>query len=302
MNETREFVITEVDCLMRLDQFLATQLEEYSRTIIQKMIGMNEIEVNHHPVKASYRLKLNDLVTVGELPITELDIVGEDIPLDIVYEDDWVLVVDKPSGMVVHPAPGHPNHTLVNALIYHFQALKNIQDSLRPGIVHRIDKDTSGLLMVAKTDRAHQILQDELRAKTTKREYVALVEGVILNQHGTIRAPIGRDSQDRKKMAVVDAGKPAVTHFEVMERFQTHTLLKMRLETGRTHQIRVHMAYIGHPLANDPVYGMSDGNDFGQYLHAETLGFTHPITAKWLEFSRPIPSEFSQMILRLREE
>ena len=302
MNETREFVITEVDCLMRLDQFLATQMEEYSRTIIQKMIGMNEIEVNHHPVKASYRLKLNDLVTVGELPITELDIVGEDIPLDIVYEDDWVLVVDKPSGMVVHPAPGHPNHTLVNALIYHFQALKNIQDSLRPGIVHRIDKDTSGLLMVAKTDRAHQILQDELRAKTTKREYVALVEGVILNQHGTIRAPIGRDSQDRKKMAVVDAGKPAVTHFEVMERFQTHTLLKMRLETGRTHQIRVHMAYIGHPLANDPVYGMSDGNDFGQYLHAETLGFTHPITAKWLEFSRPIPSEFSQMILRLREE
>ncbi|MFA5289778.1 MAG: RluA family pseudouridine synthase, partial [Candidatus Izemoplasmatales bacterium] len=255
MNETREFVITEVDCLMRLDQFLATQMEEYSRTIIQKMIGMNEIEVNHHPVKASYRLKLNDLVTVGELPITELDIVGEDIPLDIVYEDDWVLVVDKPSGMVVHPAPGHPNHTLVNALIYHFQALKNIQDSLRPGIVHRIDKDTSGLLMVAKTDRAHQILQDELRAKTTKREYVALVEGVILNQHGTIRAPIGRDSQDRKKMAVVDAGKPAVTHFEVMERFQTHTLLKMRLETGRTHQIRVHMAYIGHPLANDPVYG-----------------------------------------------
>ncbi len=302
MNETREFVITEVDCRMRLDQFLATQLEEYSRTIIQKMIGMNEIEVNHHPVKASYRLKLNDLVTVGELPITELDIVGEDIPLDIVYEDDWVLVVDKPSGMVVHPAPGHPNHTLVNALIYHFQELKNIQDSLRPGIVHRIDKDTSGLLMVAKTDRAHQILQDELRAKTTKREYVALVEGVILNQHGTIRAPIGRDSQDRKKMAVVDAGKPAVTHFEVMERFQTHTLLKMRLETGRTHQIRVHMAYIGHPLANDPVYGMSDGNDFGQYLHAETLGFTHPITAKWLEFSRPIPSEFSQMILRLREE
>ncbi|MDD3958328.1 MAG: RluA family pseudouridine synthase, partial [Candidatus Izemoplasmatales bacterium] len=252
--------------------------------------------------KASYRLKMNDRVTVGELPITELDIVGEDIPLDIVYEDDWVLVVDKPSGMVVHPAPGHPNHTLVNALIYHFQALKNIQDSLRPGIVHRIDKDTSGLLMVAKTDRAHQILQDELRAKTTKREYVALVEGVILNQHGTIRAPIGRDSQDRKKMAVVDAGKPAVTHFEVMERFQTHTLLKMRLETGRTHQIRVHMAYIGHPLANDPVYGMSDGNDFGQYLHAETLGFTHPITAKWLEFSRPIPSEFSQMILRLREE
>lgn len=302
MNETREFVITEVDCLMRLDQFLATQLDEYSRTIIQKMILMNEVEVNHRPAKASYRVKLNDLVRVGELPITELDIEGEDIPLDIVYEDDWVLVVDKPSGMVVHPAPGHPNHTLVNALIYHFHELKNVQESLRPGIVHRIDKDTSGLLMVAKTDRAHQILQDELRAKTTKREYVALVEGVILNQLGTIRAPIGRDSRDRKKMAVVDAGKPAVTHFEVMERFRAHTLLKMRLETGRTHQIRVHMAYIGHPLANDPVYGMSSGNDFGQYLHAETLGFTHPITAKWMEFSQPIPSEFSQMIIRLREE
>jgi 23S rRNA pseudouridine1911/1915/1917 synthase len=298
-----DYLVEEHDPIDRIDKFLATVFSDYSRSTIQKMIAAELVNVNDKVVKASYRVKPNDAISFTELPFTEWDIVPEDIPLTIVYEDEDLLVVDKPSGMVVHPAPGHYQGTLVNALLFHIQHLSNRGSELRPGIVHRIDKDTSGLLMVAKTDLAHQVLQKELKEKTTKRIYLALVNGVILNQSGTIDAPIGRDPRDRKKMGIVAVGRPAVTHFQVLERFLEHTLLECRLETGRTHQIRVHMAYIDHPLAGDPVYGFRKTiEQFGQYLHASTIGFTHPVTQEWLEFTSPLPEPFSSKLRMLRQE
>lgn len=297
-----EYKIRPDDPLDRIDKVMATVFSEYSRTTIQRMIAGGLVLVNDRPVKASHQIKVGDLVAFTELPLTEWDIVPEDIPLDIIYEDEAVLVVNKPSGMVVHPAPGHHQGTLVNALLFHIKQLSKSRTDLRPGIVHRIDKDTSGLLMVAKTDEAHQALQLELKEKTTKRVYQALVNGVIHNQSGTIDAPIGRDPRDRKKMGVVADGRPAVTHFTVLERFAAHTLLECRLETGRTHQIRVHLTYIGHPLAGDPVYGFrKDVSAFGQYLHAGVLGFTHPITQEWLEFSAPLPAHFREQLALLRQ-
>ena len=217
------------------------------------------------------------------------------------YEDDDVIVVNKPQGMVVHPAPGHPNHTLVNALLYH-SPLSTINGEFRPGIVHRIDKDTSGLLMIAKNDLAHRSLAAQLKAKTNEREYVALVHGVIKEERGTIDAPLGRSKKDRKKQAVVEDGRHAVTHFKVLERFQHYTLVSCQLETGRTHQIRVHMKYIGHPLAGDPLYGPRKtlpGN--GQYLHARLLGFKHPRTGKQMTFTSPLPEYFQKMIDHLEK-
>lgn len=296
-NDNLDYLVQETDELTRVDKFISDLYEELSRTTVQKMIKQNYVLVNDKSVKANYQVKIGDLIQIEELPLTEQDVTPENIPLDIIYEDDSLLVVNKPSGMVTHPAPGHYTGTLVNALLYHIQHLSNKNGDLRPGIVHRIDKDTSGLLMVAKTDYAHQVLSEELKQKTTKREYIALVDGVILNQRGTIDAPIGRDPRDRKKMAVVENGKKAVTHFEVLERFENHTLIKCVLETGRTHQIRVHLAYIHFPLTGDYVYGkQKEVTAFGQYLHAKTIGFTHPITKEWLEFSCDIPSEFQEKI------
>ncbi|MDD4184606.1 MAG: RluA family pseudouridine synthase [Candidatus Izemoplasmatales bacterium] len=296
-----EYLVREDDQCERIDKFLGGVISDASRTTIQKMLALNLVKVNDVFVKPSHKIRIGDLIEYDELPLTEQDIVAENIPLDIVYEDNDVLVVNKPSGMVVHPAPGHYSGTLVNALLYHFQSLSGTSGTLRPGIVHRIDKDTSGVLMVAKTDFAHQALQAELKQKTTKRVYKALIEGVILNQAGTIDAPIGRDRFDRKKMAVADNGKPAITHFTVLERFKDNTFIECRLETGRTHQIRVHMAYIGHPLVGDYIYGSKKQKaDFGQYLHAETIGFTHPVNGRWLEFSVPLPLEFKAKIELLR--
>lgn len=296
-----EWTVSSFDELTRIDKFVSAGFEEFSRTLVQKMISEEYIVCNHQKVKPNYQVKVGDVIQIEELPITMQDALPENIPLEIVYEDDDLLVVNKPSGMVVHPAPGHYTGTLVNALLYHIDHLSSGSEDQRPGIVHRIDKDTSGLLMVAKNDFSHRALSEELKGKTTKREYVAIVDGVILNQMGSINAPIGRSRTDRKKMTVVEDGKEAKTHFEVLERFEKATLVACRLETGRTHQIRVHMAYINFPLLGDPVYGKTRHvASTGQYLHAKSLGFTHPRTKKWMEFDSLLPDYFIQKIEELR--
>ncbi|MDD7361518.1 RluA family pseudouridine synthase [Streptococcus alactolyticus] len=285
---------------IRLDKALA-DLTELSRSQANEAIKNGNILVNGKAVKAKYSVKEGDLVTY-DLPEPEvLEYEAEDIPLDIVYEDDDVAVVNKPQGMVVHPSVGHTSGTLVNALMYHIHDLSSINGVVRPGIVHRIDKDTSGLLMIAKNDRSHQALAEELKDKKSLRKYLAIVHGNISNDRGVIEAPIGRSEKDRKKQAVTAKGKPAVTHFKVLERFGNYTLVELTLETGRTHQIRVHMAYIGHPVAGDPLYGPRKtlkGN--GQFLHAQTLGFTHPTTGESLRFSVEPPAIFQETLENLR--
>ena len=285
---------------IRLDKALA-DLTELSRSQANEAIKNGNILVNGKAVKAKYSVKEGDLVTY-DLPEPEvLEYEAEDIPLDIVYEDDDVAVVNKPQGMVVHPSVGHTSGTLVNALMYHIHDLSSINGVVRPGIVHRIDKDTSGLLMIAKNDRAHQALAEELKDKKSLRKYLTIVHGNISNDRGVIEAPIGRSEKDRKKQAVTAKGKPAVTHFKVLERFGNYTLVELTLETGRTHQIRVHMAYIGHPVAGDPLYGPRKtlkGN--GQFLHAQTLGFTHPTTGERLRFSVEPPAIFQETLENLR--
>ena len=285
---------------IRLDKALA-DLTELSRSQANEAIKNGNILVNGKAVKAKYSVKEGDLVTY-DLPEPEvLEYEAEDIPLDIVYEDDDVAVVNKPQGMVVHPSVGHTSGTLVNALMYHIHDLSSINGVVRPGIVHRIDKDTSGLLMIAKNDRAHQALAEELKDKKSLRKYLAIVHGNISNDRGVIEAPIGRSEKDRKKQAVTAKGKPAVTHFKVLERSGNYTLVELTLETGRTHQIRVHMAYIGHPVAGDPLYGPRKtlkGN--GQFLHAQTLGFTHPTTGESLRFSVEPPAILQETLENLR--
>ncbi|KRM35925.1 RluA family pseudouridine synthase [Limosilactobacillus pontis] len=283
----------------RIDKQLGHHFSQYSRSQLQRWIEDGHVQVNGQPVKPKYKLAAGDVVTIEPEKPKKIDLVPENIPLDIVYEDDDVIVVNKPQGMVVHPAPGHPDHTLVNALLYH-SPLSTINGEFRPGIVHRIDKDTSGLLMVAKNDMAHRSLAAQLKAKTNEREYVALVHGVIKEDQGTVDAPLGRSPKDRKKQAVVADGRHAVTHFRVLRRYRHYTLVACRLETGRTHQIRVHMKYIGHPLAGDPLYGPRKtlpGN--GQYLHARLLGFKHPQTGEQLTFTAPLPLYFQQMLDKL---
>lgn len=272
---------------------------QYSRSQFHRLIKSGAVKVNGNVPRAKDQVRQGDLIQVTEPAPAHLDLQPENIPLDIVYEDDDVLVVNKPQGMVVHPAPGHPDHTLVNALLYHCP-LSTINGTYRPGIVHRIDKDTSGLLMVAKTDRAHRSLAAQLKAKTNIREYTALVHGNIREDHGTINAPLGRNPKNRKQQAVVPGGRPAVTHFTVVHRYGDYTLIKCQLETGRTHQIRVHMKSIGHPLAGDPLYGPRKtlaGN--GQFLHAGKLGFTHPVTGKQLIFTAPLPPVFEKTLAQL---
>lgn len=283
----------------RIDKQLGHHFAQYSRSQLQRWIEDGNVQVNGQAVKPKYKLATGDVVTIEPEKPKKIDLIPENIPLDIVYEDDDVIVVNKPQGMVVHPAPGHPDHTLVNALLYH-SPLSTINGEFRPGIVHRIDKDTSGLLMVAKNDMAHRSLAAQLKAKTNEREYVALVHGVIKEDRGTIDAPLGRSLKDRKKQAVVADGRHAVTHFKVLKRYRHYTLVACRLETGRTHQIRVHMKYIGHPLAGDPLYGPRKTlPGKGQYLHARLLGFKHPRTGKQLTFTAPLPPYFQQMLDKL---
>lgn len=283
----------------RIDKYLMEELD-ISRSKIQRMIDSCDILVNERQVKSSYTLKLDDEIDVNEEYSEDIDIVAENIPLEIVYEDDDLLVVNKRSGMVVHPAAGNYSGTLVNALMYHCNNnLSSINGSIRPGIVHRIDKDTSGLLVVAKNDEIHVDLAKQISEKTVTRKYIALVNGVINEDTATIDAPIGRDVNNRKKQAVTDVNaKEAITHFRVLERFKNATLIECKLETGRTHQIRVHLDYIGHSLVNDPLYGKKkmDNVEFGQMLHAKTLGFIHPKTREYLEFTVDVPELFNEIL------
>ncbi|MER2036624.1 MAG: RluA family pseudouridine synthase [Solibacillus sp.] len=286
----------------RIDKALSLMESTWSRSQISNWLDESRITVNGAGVKAKYKVKQGDVIEIN-VPdeVEELEIIPEDLNLEIVYEDADVLVVNKPRGMVVHPAPGHTTGTLVNGLMFHCKDLSGINGVARPGIVHRIDKDTSGLLMVAKNDVAHESLVNQLVEKSVTRKYTALVHGHIAHEKGTIDAPIGRDQKDRQKQAVVDNGKHAVTHFQVVERFGDFTLVECRLETGRTHQIRVHMNYIGYPLAGDPKYGPKKTIDFdGQVLHAGVLGFIHPVTKEYLEFEAPLPADFVEVLDALR--
>jgi len=286
---------------LRLDKAVA-DLTELSRGLANEQIKNGQILVNGEAKKAKYAVKEGDVISY-ELPEPEVvEYVAEDLPLEIVYQDEDVAVVNKPQGMVVHPSAGHTSGTLVNALMYHIKDLSGINGVLRPGIVHRIDKDTSGLLMIAKNDQAHLALADELKDKKSLRKYWAIVHGNLPNDRGVIEAPIGRSEKDRKKQAVTAKGKPALTRFQVLERFGDYTLVELQLETGRTHQIRVHMAYIGHPVAGDEVYGPRKTlKGHGQFLHARTLGFTHPRTGEVLEFTAEAPAIFLETLEKLRK-
>ena len=285
----------------RLDKAVA-ELTFLSRSLANEQIKDGRILVNGQVKKAKYVVKEGDVISY-ELPEPEVvEYVAEDIPLEIVYQDEDVAVVNKPQGMVVHPSAGHTSGTLVNALMYHIKDLSGINGVLRPGIVHRIDKDTSGLLMIAKNDQAHVALADELKNKKSLRKYWAIVHGNLPNDRGVIEAPIGRSEKDRKKQAVTAKGKPALTRFQVLERFGDFSLVELQLETGRTHQIRVHMAYIGHPVAGDEVYGPRKTlKGHGQFLHARTLGFTHPRTGEVLEFIAEAPAIFQETLEKLRQ-
>ena len=294
-------IITEENAGERLDTVLAGIVPDTSRTDIQNRVKSGHITVNGKTVKPNYKVKEEDNIELLKRENVEADIVPENLNLDIVYEDDDVAVVNKDRGMVVHPAAGHASGTLVNGLMGQLDNLSGINGELRPGIVHRIDKDTSGLLMVAKHDVAHRHLVDQLVEKSVTRKYTALVHGVIPHNLGTIEAPIGRNPKERQDMAVIDDGKDAVTHFNVIERFENFTLIECILETGRTHQIRVHMKYIGYPLAGDPKYGPRKTLEVGgQLLHAGVLGFIHPKTEEYMEFKTELPEYFTDVLDEMR--
>ncbi|MGX1455864.1 23S rRNA pseudouridine1911/1915/1917 synthase [Bacillus thuringiensis] len=302
MSEVVQVTVAAEQKNERIDKFVAGINNEWSRTQVQQWIKDDVVTVNGKAVKGNYKVKEEDEITVTIPEPEELDIQPEDLNLEIYYEDADVLVVNKPSGMVVHPAPGHTSGTLVNGLMHHCTDLSGINGVMRPGIVHRIDKDTSGLLMVAKNDMAHESLVNQLVAKTVTRRYKAIVHGVIPHDKGTIDAPIARDKKERQSMTVDENGKNAVTHFQVLERFKDFTLVECRLETGRTHQIRVHMKYIGYPLAGDPKYGPKKTLDMnGQALHAGILGFDHPRTGEYIQFEAPIPEVFEDVLNILRK-
>ena len=283
----------------RVDSYLAKELN-ISRSKVQKLIKQSLVTVNEKVVSSNYIVKCGDFISVDDDLDYEISVEAEDIDIDVVYEDSDLLVINKASGMVVHPAPGHYSHTLVNALLYRFQISGGEKN--RPGIVHRLDKDTSGLMMVAKGEKTHEKLSRMIANKEVERHYLAIVDGVIKHDTGTIDAPIGRDANNRQKMAVTDVhGKEAVTHFRVLETFSNHTLVECILETGRTHQIRVHMAYIGHPVSNDPLYGRGKSTEFGQMLHSKSIKFKHPTTGKELFFEVDPPKEFLEKLEKLRE-
>lgn len=302
MSEVVQVTVTEEQKSERIDKFIAGVNSEWSRSQVQQWIKDGVVTVNGKGIKGNYKVKVNDDIMITIPDPEELDILPEDMNLEVYYEDADVLVVNKPRGMVVHPAPGHTTGTLVNGLMYHCKDLSGINGVMRPGIVHRIDKDTSGLLMVAKNDMAHESLVNQLVEKTVTRRYKAIVHGVIPHDKGTIEAPIARDKKDRQSMTVDEFGKHAVTHFQVLERFKNFTLVECRLETGRTHQIRVHMKYIGYPLAGDPKYGPKKTLDIGgQALHAGILGFNHPRTGEYIEFEAPAPAIFEELLQDLRK-
>ena len=296
----QEIFITEELAGDRIDKFLSEQCEELSRSFIQKLLKSGEVFVGQKPVKASYKVSEGDVITFEVPEAVEPEIVAEDIPLDIVYEDHDVILVNKPKGMVVHPAAGHYSGTLVNALMFHCKDdLSGINGVLRPGIVHRIDMDTTGVLIACKNDLAHNSIAEQLKEHSITRRYQAIVHGVLKQDEGTVDAPIGRHPQDRKKMCINQQnGKHAVTHYKVLKRFDKFTHIECRLETGRTHQIRVHMTSLGHPLLGDAVYGpaKSPHKLQGQTLHAGILGFVHPRTGEYMEYSAPLPEYFERLL------
>lgn len=296
--------VSEQQVGQRIDKVLSKEIPHFSRTQVQLLMTDGHVKVNNQLVKASYKLENDDIIDIHIPDPENTDILPEDIPLDIVYEDQDVIVVNKPSGMIVHPSVGIYSGTLVNALLYHCHDLSGINGVNRPGIVHRIDKETSGLLMVAKNDMAHQSLSEQLQEHSVIRRYYALVHGVIPHEFGRIEAPIGRDPHDRQKMTCIDKNaKEAITNFKVIERFHDMTLVECRLETGRTHQIRVHMQYIGYPVYGDPQYGLKrDDTTYGQYLHAKVLGFVHPRTHEELYFESELPDFFKEKLDELRKE
>ncbi len=299
----KKYKVSKEEELIRIDKFLDDK-EDLSRSRIQSLIKDKSILVNELPTKSNYKIKENDIIFIPALEVEEAIAKPEEMDLDIVYEDEDVIVVNKPKGMVVHPAPGSLHHTLVNGLLYHCKDLSGINGVLRPGIVHRIDKDTTGLLIVAKNDKAHMSLSEQLQNKTVSRKYYALVHGVIPHEFATIDAPIGRDVNDRQKMAVTSKNaRSAITHFKVMERFEGYTLVECRLETGRTHQIRVHMQYIKHPVVGDEKYSYRKTMPLkGQLLHAHELTFVHPTSKKSITVNAPLPELFKNVLKEIKEK
>lgn len=299
------FIINEENKSVRIDKFLAEQLADMSRSYIQKLLKEKQVLVNELPVKSNYKTAPGDKIRITIPDLTEPDIVAEDIPLDILYEDKDILIVNKPKGMVVHPCAGHYSGTLVNALMYYCKDdLSGINGVMRPGIVHRIDMDTTGSLLVCKNDTAHQKLAEQLKVHDMKRVYHAIVHGVIKEDEGTVEGPIGRHPVDRKKMSInYKNGKPAVTHYKVLKRFRDYTYIECQLETGRTHQIRVHMASISHPILGDSVYGPAKCpfKLQGQTLHAKILGITHPRTNEYIETDAPLPEYFVKLLNKLEK-
>ena len=291
-----KYTITEENHLERIDKYL-TSITEHSRSTVQALIQEGNVLVNGETVKNKYKIKTDDVITLTPFEEVAVDITPEDIPLDIVYQDKDILIVNKSYNMVVHPAPGNYTGTMVNALLHHVKDLEAIKGEIRPGIVHRIDKETSGLLVVAKNAKALESLSNQLKEKTVTRKYVALVDGVIPHNLGKINAPIGRDPKNRQKMKCVDGGKEAVTNFKVLTRYEENTLIECVLETGRTHQIRVHLAFINHPVVGDPKYGRrKTDTTHGQFLHAKTLGFIHPTTNEYVEFDSELPPFFTEQL------
>lgn len=302
---TVEITVNSENAGQRIDVLCATEFQDKisSRSYVQKLIETGNISVNDKQTKTNYKVKTGDKITYVQPKAQEVAILPENIPIDIVYEDSDILVINKARGMVVHPAPGNYSGTLVNALLYHCKDLSDINGMIRPGIVHRIDKDTTGLLVVAKNNDAHIFLSEQLKNHDIKREYIAVAEGIIKENSGTINLPIGRHSVDRKKMAVrSDNSREAITHFNVIKRLQGHTLVVCNLETGRTHQIRVHLSHIGYPIVGDPLYGFRDTHGIsGQALHARKLTFTHPLTKELVSFEADVPDDFSELVIGLSE-
>lgn len=301
----KKIQVKSINEKIRLDAYITKEIEDLSRSMIQKLLEENKISVNGKVEKPSYKVQQGDIIEVNIEEPKEVKIIAQDIPLDIVYEDNDILVVNKQKGLVVHPANGNPDGTLVNAIMAHCKdSLSGIGGELRPGIVHRLDKDTSGLLIIAKNDKAHIQISQQIKNREVKKTYIALVRGIITEDEATINMPIGRSTKDRKKMAVIKTGKEAITHFKVIKRYVGYTLLELNIETGRTHQIRVHLSEIGYPIVGDEVYsnGKNPFNVTGQMLHAEKLNFKHPKTGKEMSIEASLPKYFVEVLNQLEQQ